>query len=89
MKSVYPIVMTQGKNFVLVFVPDFDINTQERTFRTQSRWHGTRSGLWELTCRTTAKRCRKRRALRTFKRTRLPEALFCWLTLTLRNTAGK
>lgn len=28
MKSVYPIVMTQGKNFVLVFVPDFDINTQ-------------------------------------------------------------
>ena len=28
MKSIYPIVMTQGKNFVLVFVPDFDINTQ-------------------------------------------------------------
>ena len=28
MKNAYPIVMTRGKDFVVVFVPDFDINTQ-------------------------------------------------------------
>lgn len=28
MKKAYPIVMTQGKEFVVVFVPDFNINTQ-------------------------------------------------------------
>lgn len=30
MKSAYPIVMTQGKEFIVVFVPDFNINTQGR-----------------------------------------------------------
>lgn len=28
MKNAYPIVMTQGKDFVVVFIPDFNINTQ-------------------------------------------------------------
>lgn len=28
MKEVYPIVMTQGEKYVVVYVPDFDINTQ-------------------------------------------------------------
>lgn len=28
MKNAYPIIMTQGKEFIVVFVPDFDINTQ-------------------------------------------------------------
>ena len=28
MKSAYPIVMTQGKEFIVVFIPDFNINTQ-------------------------------------------------------------
>lgn len=28
MKSAYPVVMTQGKEFIVVFVPDFNINTQ-------------------------------------------------------------
>ena len=28
MKNAYPIVMTQGKEFVVVFIPDFEINTQ-------------------------------------------------------------
>lgn len=28
MKNVYPVVMTQGKEFIVVFVPDFNINTQ-------------------------------------------------------------
>lgn len=28
MKNAYPIIMTQGKNFVVVYIPDFDINTQ-------------------------------------------------------------
>lgn len=27
-ESAYPIVMTQGKEFIVVFVPDFNINTQ-------------------------------------------------------------
>lgn len=30
MKSAYPIIMTQGKEFIVVFIPDFDINTQGR-----------------------------------------------------------
>ena len=28
LKNAYPIVMTQGKEFIVVFVPDFNINTQ-------------------------------------------------------------
>ena len=28
MKKAYPIVMTRGKKFIVVFVPDFNINTQ-------------------------------------------------------------
>lgn len=28
MKQVYPIVLTQGKDYVVVYVPDFEINTQ-------------------------------------------------------------
>lgn len=28
MKGVYPIVITPGKKYMVVFVPDFDINTQ-------------------------------------------------------------
>ena len=28
MKSAFPIVMTQGEEFIMVFIPDFNINTQ-------------------------------------------------------------
>lgn len=28
MKNAYPIVMSQGKEFIVVFIPDFNINTQ-------------------------------------------------------------
>ena len=28
MKEAYPIIMTQGKEFIVVFIPDFNINTQ-------------------------------------------------------------
>lgn len=28
MKDAYPIILTQGKKYVVVYVPDFDINTQ-------------------------------------------------------------
>lgn len=28
MKIAYPIVMTQGKKYIVVFIPDFNINTQ-------------------------------------------------------------
>lgn len=28
MKNAYPVIMAQGKEFIVVFVPDFNINTQ-------------------------------------------------------------
>lgn len=28
MKTAYPVIMTQGKEFIVVYVPDFNINTQ-------------------------------------------------------------
>lgn len=28
MKNAYPVIMTQGKEFIVVFIPDFNINTQ-------------------------------------------------------------
>ena len=28
MKAAYPIVMSQGAEYIIVYVPDFDINTQ-------------------------------------------------------------
>ena len=32
MKRAYPIVMTSGKKYIVVYVPDFDINTQGKDF---------------------------------------------------------
>lgn len=32
MKEVYPIVMTKGEKYVVVFVPDFNINTEGEGF---------------------------------------------------------
>ena len=31
MKLTYPIVMKQGEEFIIVYIPDFDINTQGKT----------------------------------------------------------
>ena len=31
MKEAYPIILTQGKEYIIVFVPDFDANTQGET----------------------------------------------------------
>jgi predicted RNase H-like HicB family nuclease len=28
MKNAYPVIMTQGKEFIVIFIPDFNINTQ-------------------------------------------------------------
>lgn len=28
MKKAYPVILTQGKKFVIAYIPDFDINTQ-------------------------------------------------------------
>ena len=28
MRATYPIIMTQGKEFIVVYIPDFNINTQ-------------------------------------------------------------
>lgn len=32
MKAAYPIVMSKGKQFIVVYVPDFDINTQGKDY---------------------------------------------------------
>lgn len=32
MKNAYPVIMTQGKEFIVVYVPDFNINTQGTDF---------------------------------------------------------
>ena len=32
MKTAYPIIMSKGKEFIVVFVPDFNINTQGKDY---------------------------------------------------------
>ena len=32
MKNAYPIILTQGQKYVVVSIPDFDINTQGEDF---------------------------------------------------------
>jgi Uncharacterized conserved protein len=32
MKAAYPIIMSKGKDHIIVFIPDFDINTQGMDF---------------------------------------------------------
>ena len=32
MKNSYPIIMTEGKEYILVYIPDFNINTQGKTY---------------------------------------------------------
>jgi len=31
-KKAYPIIMTQGKEFIVVYIPDFNINTQGKDY---------------------------------------------------------
>jgi predicted RNase H-like HicB family nuclease len=31
MKATYPIIMTQGKDYIVVYIPDFEINTQGKS----------------------------------------------------------
>lgn len=32
MKQAYPVIMTQGNEFLVVYVPDFNINTQGKSY---------------------------------------------------------
>ena len=32
MKNAYPVILTKGKNHIIVFVPDFNINTQGKDY---------------------------------------------------------
>lgn len=32
MKQAYPVIMTQGNEFLVVYVPDFNINTQGKNY---------------------------------------------------------
>lgn len=32
MKAVYPVILTQGKKFIVAYIPDFDINTQGKDY---------------------------------------------------------
>ena len=32
MKAAYPIIMTKGKEYIVVFIPDFNINTQGKDY---------------------------------------------------------
>ena len=31
MKNAYPVILSEGKEYIVVTIPDFGINTQERT----------------------------------------------------------
>lgn len=32
MKNAYPVILTKGKNHIVVFIPDFNINTQGKNY---------------------------------------------------------
>lgn len=32
MKNAYPVILTQGKEFIVVYIPDFNINTQGKDY---------------------------------------------------------
>lgn len=32
MKTAYPVIMTQGKDYIVVYIPDFNINTQGKDY---------------------------------------------------------
>jgi len=40
MKNAYPIVMTQGKEFIVVFIPDFNISGRDRDGAGRNRAYG-------------------------------------------------
>ena len=43
MREAYPIILTRGQKYVVVSIPDFDINTQGEDLQTQWKWQGTQS----------------------------------------------
>lgn len=84
MKNAYPVIMTQGKEFIVVFIPDFNINTQGKDVPDAIEMARDAIGLMgELICRITVNLCRNRRVLQAFKLKHHPARSFRWLTLTL------
>ncbi len=63
MKAAYPIVMTKGKEYIVVYVPDFNINTQGVSYADAMEMARDAIGLVGLIWKTIKKRCRPRRIL--------------------------
>ena len=49
MKAAYPIVMSQGAEYIIVYVPDFDINTQGTDYADAIEMARDPSDSWEST----------------------------------------
>ena len=81
MKNAYPIVMTQGKEFVVVFVPDFNINTQGKDIPDAIEMARDAIGLMGIDMQDDGEALHKPK--------RRPARSFRWLTLISRSTAER
>ena len=84
MKSAYPIVMTQGKEFIVVFVPDFNINTQGKDVPDAIEMARDAIG-WRMMARLY----RNLPLSPVSSPAHLMEVLFLWSMSISRNTAGR
>ena len=50
MKAAYPIIMSRGKSHIVVFIPDFSINTQGTSYADAMEMARDAIGLWGI-CR--------------------------------------
>ena len=60
MKNAYPIVMTKGKDHIVVFVPDFSINTQGKNYTDAIEMARDAIGLMGIDMEMKRKPCRSR-----------------------------
>ena len=90
MKNAYPIVMTQGKEFIVVFVPDFNINTQGKDVPDAIEMARDAIGLMGIDMQDDGEALPEASSLASASsRSAVRRRLFRWLTLISRSTAER
>ena len=88
MKNAYPIVMTQGKEFIVVFVPDFNINTQGKDVPDAIEMARDAIGLMGIDMQDDGEALPEASSIASAQ-AEAPARSFRWLTLISRSTAER
>lgn len=81
MKNAYPIIMTQGKEFIVAFIPDFNINTQGKDVPDAIEMARDAIGLMGIDMQDDGEALPEASSIASAQAKRRPARSFRWLTL--------